>query len=124
MNKAFLRILMEITAVGSHELVAEDFQVKQTCLTTTNFLSMCLNYDLMQLRNLNKASKDRFLNTILAVSVFSTKLYPVWSYFKQKKQREIFIKAAMVVTFKLSSESSFYLNFVIESTLNPHPLCM
>lgn len=115
---------MEITAVGSHELVAEDFQVKQTCLTTTNFLSMCLNYDLMQLRNLNKASKDRFLNTILAVSVFSTKLYPVWSYFKQKKQREIFIKAAMVVTFKLSSESSFYLNFVIESTLNPHPLCM
>ena len=124
MNKAFLRILMEITAVGSHELVAEDFEVKQTCLTTTNFLSMCLNYDLMQLRNLNKASKDRFLNTILAVSVFSTKLYPVWSYFKQKKQREIFIKAAMVVTFKLSSESSFYLNFVIESTLNPHPLCM
>ena len=124
MNSKFLRILMEITAVGSHELVAEDFQVKQTCLTTTNFLSMCLNYDLMQLRNLNKASKDRFLNTILAVSVFSTKLYPVWSYFKQKKQREIFIKAAMVVTFKLSSESSFYLNFVIESTLNPHPLCM
>jgi hypothetical protein len=62
----------------------------------------------------------------LAVSFFTTGLYPVRSYFKQKKQRrEIFVKAARGVAFELSSESSFYSTFVIEtlieSRLKPHP---
>lgn len=62
-----------------------------------------------------------------AVSFFTTGLYPARSYFKQKKQRrEIFVKAARGVAFELSSESSFYSTFVIEtlieSRLKPHPL--
>jgi hypothetical protein len=58
---------------------------------------------------------------------FTTGNYPARSYFKQKKQRrEIFVKAARAVVFELSSESSFYSTFVIESLiesrLKPHPL--
>jgi hypothetical protein len=57
-----------------------------------------------------------------AVSFFPTGLYPARSYFKQKKQRrEILVKAARRVAFELSSESSFYSTFVIESRLKPHP---
>jgi hypothetical protein len=57
-----------------------------------------------------------------AVSFFPTRLYPARSYFKQKKQRrEILVKAARRVAFELSSESSFYSTFVIESRLKPHP---
>ena len=61
-----------------------------------------------------------------AVSFFTTGLYPARSYFKQKKQRrEIFVKAARGVAFELSSESSFYSTFVIEtlkvdSSLTPY----
>ena len=59
-----------------------------------------------------------------AVSFFTTGLYAARSYFKQKKQRrEIFVKAARAVVFELSSESSFYSTFVIETLIDkPHPL--
>lgn len=65
----------------------------------------------------------------LAVAFFTTGLYPARSYFKQKKQRrEIFVKAARGVAFELSSESSFYSTFVIEtlieSRLKPHLFIM
>lgn len=58
-----------------------------------------------------------------AVSFFPTGFYPARSYFKQKKKqrREILVKAARRVAFELSSESSFYSTFVIESRLKPHP---
>lgn len=53
---------------------------------------------------------------------------PVLFHKKKKQRREIFVKAARGVAFELSSESSFYSTFVIEtlieSRLKPHPLCM